>query len=577
MKYSEILKQNQSLVKSSEIPIYKVSVLSNIIVHQSKEIIELMLRREGVNAYVTFGNYDNIVQDSSLHNQADAVILFWELSNITEGLHYKIGLLNGEIIDQLTDKVSAEIDLVIKNLEDCPLILFNQFSSLAFSSSTILSDSFDVLGRRLNSHLHLQSQQVGNLTLIDVDFVLASKGIDLSIDWRYFASSKALYTVSFFQAYAQSIKPYLMAVNGRIKKVLVFDCDNTLWHGILGEDGFNGIDMSAESSIGRLFQEVQSIALSLSKQGVLLALCSKNNTQDVNNVLETHSDILIKHKDLAIKKVNWLDKVKNIREMSKELNLGLDSFVFVDDSDFEVNLIRERLPQVKVLQVPSKLHLYPKMLRENIGLFYRSIVTKEDADRTYLYKKHAERVEAQTHFANIEDYLESLNIVVQVYENYSPHISRIVQLSQKTNQFNLTTIRHTMNDIDSFIQADDAEVYSFAVTDKYGDSGVTGLCIIRLYDGNWTIDSFLLSCRVIGRNVEYNFMDYLIKILKNKNIDTLSAAFIETKKNIQVVEFYDKCGFELCNIGDFSKDYMLKIGDYKPQQTRGYIKVINGI
>ena len=572
LKYSEILRQNQSLEKASEVPVYKVSVLSNITIHQSKEIIELMLRKEGINAVVTLGNYDNLVQDSVLHNQSDVVILFWELSNIVEGLQYKIRLLSSEDIENLVDKVSSEIDLVIKNLQFCPLILCNKFSALAFSTSTSLNDSFDVLGKRLNNYL--ESKQVTNLTLVDIDQIIAFEGVGLSIDLRYYASSKALYTIAFFKAYAHFVKPYLMAVNGKAKKVFVFDCDNTLWHGILGEDGFDGIDMSEESPIGRHFQEVQSIVLSLRKQGVLLALCSKNNAVDVDLVLETHPDMLIRQEDLAIKKVNWVDKAKNIRSMSKELNLGLDSFVFVDDSDFEVNFVLEQLPQVEVLQVPSKLYLYPQMLRENMWLFYCPNITKEDADRTYFYKSQVAREAGKSSFADIEEYLASLDIIIQVFKNHEPHLSRMAQLSQKTNQFNLTTRRYTESDIHFFIQSDDIDIYSFTVSDRYGDSGVTGLCVLRQKNNDWVIDSLLMSCRVLGRNIEHAFINYLVAHLRNKNVDLLCAEFVETTKNIQVAEFYDQCGFELCNKGDLLKDYVLKLDGYLPQQI-SYIEVVH--
>jgi FkbH-like protein len=280
---------------------------------------------------------------------------------------------------------------------------------------------------------------------------------------------------------------------------------------------------------------------------------------------------------ITINKSNWSDKVTNLKEIAQELNIGLDSLVFVDDSSFEVNLIREQLPEVKVLQVPERLYEYPKMLRENRSLFYNLSFTAEDKKKIKMYKQQVKRVAVKKEFSDIENYLASLELKMTIFENDESIIPRMSQMSQKTNQFNLTTNRYTEGDIKSFIENDDSKIIAFSVSDKFGDSGVTGLCIINFHDETQSveIDSLLMSCRIIGRNIEYAFIDYIIKIIKEKKINVIKAKYIKTQKNEQVNEFYDKCSFTLTESSNSVKNYNLDISNYEPKQIN-YIEVING-
>ena len=572
LKYSEILKLNNELEKGNQIDFYNILLLSNIEVHQIKEVIEYSLRTEGINANVELGGYDNIVQESKRQQNIHATIIFWDLTNLIDGLHFKIDLFSDNEIAGIESKVKAEIDFTLKNLKDCPLIMINKFSSLLFSSFNIGKSRLDGLASRLNDYLESLSQK--NLNLINFDNVITHLGIDKSYDLRYFYSSKAPFTVELFKNYAQFIKPLFMSINGKIKKVLIFDCDNTLWRGVIGEDGFNDIEMSSETKNGIIFQEIQSIAISLSNKGVIIGLCSKNNSDDVDEVLSSHRDMILKDTHITIKKVNWSDKVSNLKEISKELNIGLDSFVFIDDSAFETNLIREQLPEVTVLEVPDKLHNYPIMLRNNLDLFYNSSNTFEDVNKVEMYKQQKHREDKKLEFSSLDGYLSSLQLKVTVHKNDKSLISRMAQMSQKTNQFNLTTIRYTETEIQKMVMSSDTDVYAFSVNDKYGSSGVTGLCILNISNQTVEINSFLISCRIIGRNIEYVLMDYIIQQMKDQGVKSLVAKFIRTMKNIQVSSFFDDCSFELISQDDFSKDYSLSISKYVQSKIH-YIKLID--
>ena len=422
---------------------------------------------------------------------------------------------------------------------------------------------------------YLQQKVSSNIIFIDIDKVLAKVSIDRSVDLRYYYSSKALYTIEFYREYSNYIKPVILSAAGKSKKALIFDCDNTLWMGILEEDGFNGIKMSSNTDYGVVFEEVQSVAFELSKKGILVGLCSKNNSQDVDEVINNHPDIKLRDENIIIKKVNWNDKVENLKSIAAELNIGLDSLVFIDDSDFEVNYIRKCLPEVTVLQVPSKAHEYPRMIRENIMLFYNISESEEDIQKMQMYKEQRQRETLKSNFKSLEDYLKSLDLKLTIFINEKSLISRMAQLTQKTNQFNLTTKRYTETDMEKFLESDEYRVFAFESKDKFGSYGVTGLAILKLYlkEKIAEIDTFLMSCRVIGRNFEFAFFDFLVSYVNSSDIQSINARYIKTLKNEQVRDMYENFGFELISRSDNEKKYFLNPASYKPKYL-DYIGVI---
>jgi len=574
VKYADILKYNKELGDYLESNFYKISVFSNITINQIKEICEYGLRTEGINAHVQIGDYNNIVQSSIKFKQSNIIVVFWEASNIIDSMPFKIESMDDDQQDAIFKKTKHEIDLLLRNLQKTPLILFNKFTTIQFSNFNIRENKYDRLASQLNQYI--ENNMTANVRLVDLEKVIATVGVEKSLDFRHYYSSKMLYSVAFFKTYVEYIKPIIMGANGKAKKALIFDCDNTLWKGILGEDGFKNIEMSQETSDGAIFAEIQSIAMSLVKQGVLIGLCSKNNSEDVDEVIRCHPDMQLRDEDFTIIRSNWSDKVSNLKSIAQELNIGLDSIVVVDDSPFEVNLIKEVLPEITVLQVPGELHKYPELLRRNIGLFYNLSFTDEDSKKVEIYKQQKLRESVKKEYHDIEDFFTSLGLKITICQEDESVVPRISQLTQKTNQFNLTTKRYTESDIHNLNVMDNSKVIAFSVSDKFGNIGVTGVCII-IVDKNKTacIDTFLISCRIIGRNIEFAFMDYLINTLKDNGISSVKAKYIKTSKNSQVRDFYDKCSFVPTTITDLFKEYVLDIDDYKPGKIN-YIEVING-
>ncbi len=561
LKYTEILTKNRELGKSLTGPVYQIAVLSNIVVNQLSDILEFELRRQGINAKVVFGEYNNIVQDSSRFKDSNAVILFWEAANLTEGLQSQAESMDASSLSALIEHTQNEIELVLNNLQHVPLVLFNTFSSLLFTANELKDGKFSLLSKKLKSNMadRIASHQLP----IDLDKIIAKVGLGASTDFRQYQSSKALYSIEFLKTYVDTVTPAFRAVTGMGRKVLVLDCDNTLWGGILGEDGENGIQIGDGTRSGKVFREIQHILRGFLKQGILLALCSKNNPEDVNHILSGHSDMVLTDSDIVAKKVNWNDKVTNLRELANELNLGLESFVFIDDSQFEIGLVEKELPQVKCIKVPEVLSNYPEVLRSLEREFFSFNRTAEDADKTKMYQQEWKRNSESTKFTSTEDYLRSLNLQINVQWNEAVLTPRAAQLTQKTNQFNFTTKRYTEGDIQRMINDKNYLVASFSVNDKYGDYGITGLLISKLNGSMANIDTFLMSCRVIGRNIEIVFFDYVIEKLKSVGIKDIESEYIPTAKNQQVATFYSSRGLNADPEKGKKFVYRINLKDYK--------------
>ena len=573
MKLTEIIRRNRELGASLTGEKYTVAILSNITVNQLKEVLELTLREEGINATVEIGDYDSVVQDSEKFSNANAVVLFWEPGNLIDGLTDKIYTISQSQLLLLQERVQSEIDLVLKNLDSTSLVLINKFSSLLFETNALKNGPLKNLCNSLNTAL--KGKTAGNTILVDTGYVIAKTGIKAAKDLRMFHSSKALYTLDFFKNYADAITPAIKAATGHIKKVIALDCDNTLWGGILGEDGEENIQMNENTLNGKAYKEVQTILRSLQSEGVLLVLCSKNNLADVNKVLSQHPDMILKEEHIIAKRINWQDKASNLRELSASLNLGLDSFIFIDDSSFEIGLILKELPQVLCVQVPANLSEYSSAIRELRKDFFSLSTTAEDHRKTEQYQVEQQRKNHSVQFNSTEDYLASLELRVSLEWNDKIPVPRASQMTQKTNQFNLTTRRYTEIDIIKMRADNDFAIAVLSVTDRYGDYGVSGMAIIKVdhINASATMDSFLLSCRVIGRNVEYAFFDSIVEKLLKDGVKTMKAEYLPTAKNKQVEKFYDSIGMRILLETELNKEYAIMLEEYKPKKI-AYITIL---
>jgi FkbH-like protein len=554
LKFSEIIRKNHELGESlTGMQQVKLKLLSNITVNQLQPIFEFFLRSDGINASVEAANYDSILQDSTAISD-EIPVVFWELCNIKESFVFYIELFSKEQTDAFLEKVRGELDLLFKNLCKSKVVIFNKFSHLVFSHNNIKATNYELLVNTLNEYL--LSNKPANFVLIDLDKIFVKTSIKESIDWRNYYTSKSLYTVKFFKNYSEFVSPVILSICAKIKKAVIVDLDNTLWGGIVGEDGWDQISISERNKNGIYFKEFQLFLKTLAGKGIILGICSKNNSNDVDEVFRKREDLQLSEEDIVIKKINWQNKVDNLVEIARELNIGTDSLVFIDDSSFEINLVNERLPIIKTLKVPDNLYEFPKMLLDYLPLFYSQNITDEDLLRLRMVKEDSLRKEIKNEFSDINDYLSSLQISVLIRCNDRENIERIAQLTQKTNQFNLTTKRYTSNEIKGIIESYNFDVLDITVSDKFGTMGLTGTSIIKYNPGlSAEIDTLLLSCRILGRNIEYVFVKEILKHISEKGIKDVIASYFKTSKNDQVSDFYESNGFIVTDSTESYKQY----------------------
>ncbi len=340
---------------------------------------------------------------------------------------------------------------------------------------------------------------------------------------------------------AREYMRYILPLMSRSRKCLVLDLDNTLWGGIAGEDGISGIRLDL-SGPGRCYYDFQEEILNLYDKGILLALNSKNNQEDALDIIEKHPHMLLRKHFFSCLKVNWQDKATNMKEIANELNIGLDSLVFFDDNPVERDYIKKAFPEVLVIDVPDEPGRYCDALKR-MPEFEKLDVTDEDRKRNEMVGQNCKRIQCQKSFRSLEEYLASLETEITVIKADDFNIPRISQLTLKTNQFNMTTKRYQVSDIKRMLEAGDYIINCCSVSDRFGDNGITGCCIVKLEGCTAVIDTFLLSCRVLGRNVEYVFLGAVVKQLREMNMERIIAEYLPTEKNKANSGFYTRAGF----------------------------------
>jgi FkbH-like protein len=550
-----------------------ISFLRNFTIEGIEPFLKYHLYLTGIKPKISFGGYGSANQeilDSTSHLyeiKPEIIVLSW-LPNRLDYFYQ----LEGWQIEQLFET----LELLRSNFR-CPIIINTLMAPFypSLGASNLhrdISSHVNEINQGINDFVHSQSSQ---FLQVDWNRILRILGREESIDYRYWYMFKSPFKQKFLSLYAGEIAKVIRALKGIAKKCVVLDCDNTLWGGIIGEDGLQGIALNPHNYPGNIFYDFQNTILHLLNRGVLIALCSKNNPADVWEVLDNHPHCCIKQNHLAGWRLNWLDKVTNLIDLAKELNLGLDSFVFVDDNPVECEQVKQMLPEVTVLKVPDQIYRYPSLLLES-GLFDTFSSSNEDSLRTEMYQTEAKRVLESKQFETLEQYLASLNLVINIHSIQSAEIPRVAQLTQKTNQFNLTTRRYSETDITTFFQKPDFAIYTLTAKDRFGDYGLTGVIIARREDNCGIVDTFLLSCRVLGRQIELEFANHCLRQLTNQwNLKLLKAEYVPTSKNGQVADFWVRVGFlEVETLGD-RKVFQLQPGEQHFQSRIDFIQVVS--
>jgi FkbH-like protein len=380
--------------------------------------------------------------------------------------------------------------------------------------------------------------------LFDFNSFVAKYGEINVLDYRQFLVGDIKVSLSYIPHLAEELMGFVKANLGVNRKCIVLDLDNTLWGGIIGEDGFDRIDLSLKPP-GMAFMEFQRVLLALYQRGVILAINSRNNEDEALRAIRDHPFMVLREEHFATMKINWSDKISNMKEIAQELNIGLDSIVYFDDDPINREIMSKAIPQIKTIDLPDDPSLYASTLMQ-INDFNTLVMTNEDRKRGEMYREEHKRTELKRSSSNLEDFLKQLEIRVTMKKANNFTIPRIAQLTLKTNQFNLTTHRYQEEDVETLAQ-DHTKLIGCAQTqDKFGDNGITGVYIVNKnhVDKEWFIDTFLLSCRVMGRGIEDAMMGYILSKAKEEGVIKVKAEFIPTKKNKPCEQLLPNFGFK---------------------------------
>jgi FkbH-like protein len=380
--------------------------------------------------------------------------------------------------------------------------------------------------------------------LLDVAGLAESVGLADWHDPTLWNLGRIPFANMFLPLYADWVCRLIAALCGKSRRCLVLDLDNTLWGGVIGDDGLNGIVLGQGDATGEAYLDVQRTALALRGRGIVLAVCSKNDDETAREPFRNHSEMLLREHHIAVFQANWNDKATNIRSIADALALGLESMVLLDDNPVERGLVRELLPEVAVPELPDDPALYARTLLA-AGYFEAVTFSAEDRRRADTYRENALRVALKESATGIDDYLRSLNMTIAFRRFDAAGRSRIAQLISKSNQFNLTTRRYTEAQI-AHIENDPAFfTLQIRLADVFGDNGMIAVVICARGKRAWQIDTWLMSCRVLGRMVEHAVLDEIVRNARLDGIARLIGNYLPTARNALVAEHYGRLGFTL--------------------------------
>lgn len=492
--------------------------------------------------------------------EAEYIVVFQSTHKWNE--HY--ALLNSEQQGHLADDRLDFVQMICQQTKARIIYLnYPEIDDAVFGSyANKVSTSFIYQTRKFNYELMNLAQQIQNLFICDIAGLYQKLGRNYMFDAAVYTSTEMILSVDGVPYVAKQIVDIIAAAQGKFKKCLILDLDNTVWGGVVGDDGLEGIQLGHGLGIGKAFTEFQMWVKKLKNRGIIICICSKNDEDKAKEPFEKHPDMILRLEDIAVFMANWETKVDNIRAIQKILNIGFDSMVFLDDNPFERNIVRENIEGITVPELPEDPAEYLEFLYGQ-NLFETAAYSNADKDRTKQYQVEAKRVSLAKTFTNEADFLKSLNMVSTVEGFTKFNTPRVAQLSQRSNQFNLRTIRYTDADITSM--ADNPQIIdlSFTLEDKFGDNGLICVIIMKPKDEETLfIDTWFMSCRVLKRGMENFTLNTIVERAKAAGYKYIEGEYIQTAKNNMVKLHYPNLGFEA--IAD--NLYRLNVNDYQPRE-----------
>ena len=509
---------------------------SNITIEHNKSLIE-----EALKSIIYFSDYDNMINDTQMVEEInpDYIIFFDFLDNIIEDFEFEI-LGNSKNFAAVTSIYLQKIKLFTDAIDTKTTIFFcHLFPFISLQNRTPNIDKILAEVKNLNQQIvSILSSRFKNFEEIDTQSITVRLGLPNVLNLKFYANNKAAYSEDFIKEVCAEIVIKTRNFSREFKKVIILDCDNTLWKGIVGEDGCDGIGIHPSDYPGNIFYKVQKDIKRMKEEGAILAIASKNNFQDVKEVFDKNNNMVLHWEDFSAVAINWDPKPDNLNMIAKDLNLGSDSFVFIDDSDVEIQQMQDCLPGVTTYQVPKRLSNY----RAELGQFFYRHFSKSlsgiDKTQEYKMRRLAENLKQQ--IKTFDEFVAALEISLVVSEINTSSFERCLNLLNKTNQFNLNGYKMSEAELLEFCKQENSKVYTCAVSDKFGDSGLTALVLVDKDDKLIRVNHMAASCRILGRGIEEVFLHYVLSLRNLQHIDKVKFSYVKTEKNQITRNFLQK-------------------------------------
>ena len=517
---------SENLAGRTPIREFKIKICSSVYLGTTDMYLRLEGSRRGVKVSVDQGSFDNPIHDtqqiesgSSVH----AVILAPFFDSIVPEFELRIHEFSEDDISHLLKSFSQRWGQAMSNVPSNTRVVILGLHSFYPTYPYGQSKKREIL-ELFNTQLRLVAQRNLNAVYVDMESLIFKIGLQSAVDIRMYFRARSPYTSAITEELSKVITDAL-SIDENVVKAIALDCDNTLWGGILGEDGFEGIQIDPNTQSGSYFHLAQRYLKELKDLGILICLVSKNNEHEVLQVLDEHEYQIVRSKDVISHRINWKRKSENLVSIANELNLGLSSFVFIDDSQFECDEVAGCLPEVNVLQVPGQMKDFPDFFAKlkRLCLTEYRVRRKIEDDRSNSYSE--------------ETFFEKLDIRLAISVDNVDDIARLGEMFSKTNQFNATTIRRTPEEVKQLILDENYSVFSMRVTDRYTEHGLTALAIVHHSSSDIQVTDWLISCRVLGRGIEYGVLSFLGELALRSGQDKLEIVYLPTSKNGQVGDF----------------------------------------
>lgn len=560
-KTSFIILKKNAKQDMADLKEYKIAILGDCSTQHLATALKGYGYQENYNLNIFDSDYNQIdaqIMDdtSELYKHApDAVLIYMS----TEKLYEKFCEMALEQRENFADLTIEKIANYWQTLNSKIKTNILQFNFIEIDDRTFgnyankTPSSFLYQLRKLNFQLMELASQTKNAFLIDLSSIQNTYGREVVHDDKLYYIAKMPLSTNILPEVAKQVLDVIKALNGKFKKCVILDLDNTLWGGVIGDDGLSSIQIG-ELGLGHAFSEFQMWLKELKNRGIILAVCSKNNENIAKEPFEKHPEMILRLDDISMFVANWEDKATNIKNIQATINIGMDSIVFIDDNPFERNLVKGMIPDITVPELPEDPALYLSYLK-SLNLFETASYSENDKDRTKQYQAEVGRTTMQSSFENFDEYLKSLEMEATVHSFDEFEFPRISQLTQRSNQFNLRTVRYTEAEIEQIAKDDQYLTLSFSLKDKFGDYGLISVVIAKKQDEKTLfLDTWLMSCRVLKRGMEEFIINHVIEMAKENGFSKVIGEYLPTPKNAMVEKMYAKLGFTDLGNGKFEAD-----------------------